>query len=99
MSDARFTEGGGFDWRPRTRVLFGAGALGRLGELVVPAADVGAAPLGTRALVVTDAGVAAAGHAAAGADALRQVGLEVALFDQVRPNPTTADVAAAVAAA
>ena len=98
-TDARFAPGPGFDWRPRTRVLFGAGALGRLGELAAPPMDSGAPPLGTRALVVTDRGVAAAGHAGAGADALSAAGLEVATFTDVRPNPTTADVAAAVAAA
>ncbi|QDT15752.1 iron-containing alcohol dehydrogenase [Alienimonas californiensis] len=98
-SDARFAEGPGFDWRPRTRVLFGPGTLTRLGELVVPPAAAGEAPLGTRALVVTDPGVAAAGHAAAGAEALRAVGIEAAVFEDVRANPTTADVAAAVAAA
>ena len=93
---SRFAEGRAFDWRPRTRVLFGPGALGRLGNLAAPD---GGPPLGTRALVVTDPGVAAAGHADAGADALRAAGLEVAVFDAVHPNPTTSDVAAAVAAA
>ena len=104
-ADLRFTAGPGFDWRPRTRVLFGPGTLARLGEVVAPPVGSngdgpeGDEPLGTRALLVTDPGVAAAGHAAAGADALRAVGVEVAVFEEVRANPTTADVAAAVAAA
>ena len=92
----RFAEGGGFDWRPRTRVLFGAGALARLGEVAAPPGD---PPLGTRALVVTDPGVAAAGHAAAGADALRAAGVDALIFGDVHANPTARDVAAAVAAA
>ena len=94
--DARFAEGPGFDWRPRTRVTFGPGTLARLGELAAPEDE---PPLGARALVVTDAGVVAAGHAAAGAASLRAAGIETALFDQVQPNPTARDVAAAVAAA
>ena len=94
--DARFSEGPGFDWRPRTRVLFGPGTLARLGEIAVPAEG---EPLGRRALVVTDPGVAAAGHAAAGAGALRGAGVDALIFEDVRANPTTRDVAAAVAAA
>ena len=98
-ADGRFAEGGAFDWRPRTRVLFGAGSLARLGDLAVPPADSGEPPPGTRALVVTDSGVAAAGHAAAGADALRAAGVDALIFEDVRANPTARDVAAAVAAA
>ena len=44
MTDARFAEGPGFDWRPRTRVLFGAGTLARLGELAAPPTDSGEPP-------------------------------------------------------
>ena len=44
-----------FDFQPRTRVVFGAGALGRLGEL---ATSLGA----RRALLVSDPGIAAAGY-------------------------------------
>ena len=77
-------------------MLFGAGALAKLGEVAAPP---GEPPLGTRALVVTDPGVAAAGHAAAGADALRAAGVEVLIFEDVHANPTTRDVHAAVAAA
>ena len=95
-ADARFAEGPGFDWQPRTRVLFGPGTLSRLGEVV---AGEGGPPLGTRALLVTDPGVAAAGHAGAGAGVLRAAGVEVLLFEDVRANPTARDVAAAVSAA
>ena len=80
-----------FDWQLRTRLVVGAGALARLGEL--------AAGLGQRALVVTDSGIVAAGHAARACDFLRTAGLSVAVFDGVRENPTTGDVARCVEAA
>lgn len=76
----------------RTRLLFASGALARLGEL---ARDLG----GARTLVVTDRGVAAAGHLARAEAALRAAGLAVASFDAVQENPTTEDVAACVGAA
>ena len=43
-----------FDYQPRTRLVFGAGALARLGEL---AKEYG----GKRALVVSDPGIVRAG--------------------------------------
>ncbi|MCZ6507993.1 MAG: iron-containing alcohol dehydrogenase [Acidobacteria bacterium] len=69
------------------RVVFGAGRLAELGEL---AAEIG----GRRALLVTDPGLVAAGHAASACAALRIAGLEVELFDAVSPNPTTREVEA-----
>ena len=80
-----------FDWQLRTRLVVGAGALARVGEL--------AAGLGQRALVVTDSGIVAAGHAGRACDFLRAAGLSVAVFDGVRENPTTGDVARCVEAA
>ncbi len=80
-----------FDHTPRTRVVFGNGALARLGEL--------AAGLGKRVIVVTDEGIVKAGHAARSADFLKQAGLEVTIFDGVHENPTTRDVDACVEAA
>ena len=44
-----------FDFRPRTRVLFGSGEFARLGEV---ARELG----GTRCLVVADAGMLETGH-------------------------------------
>jgi alcohol dehydrogenase len=82
----------GFDHQPRTRVVFGAGVLERLGEL---ARDVGI----RRPLVVTDAGIAAAGHVARGVAALAAAGLEPVVYDRVHENPTTEDVAACLAEA
>ena len=81
-----------FDHQPRTRLVFGAGTLARLGEL---ARDLG----GRRTLLVTDRGIAAAGHADRARAALEQAGLAVAVFDTVRENPTTLDVGRCVEAA
>jgi alcohol dehydrogenase len=47
-------------------------------------------------LLVTDAGIVAAGHAERARRALEAAGVEVAVFDQVRENPTTRDVDACV---
>jgi alcohol dehydrogenase len=75
-----------FDQTPRTRLVFGNGTLGRVGEL---ARELG----GTRVLLVTDRGIVAAGHAERARTALTQAGLSVTLFAEVRENPTTADIA------
>ena len=78
-----------FDFQPRTRVIFGAGALGRLGEV--------AAGLGPkRALVVSDPGIVAARYPARAVELLEAAGLEAALFSGVRENPTTRHVEAGV---
>lgn len=74
-----------FDYEPRTRVVFGPGTISRLGEL---ATDLG----GERVLVVTDKGLAAAGHEQRAVQVLEQAGMTVAVFDDVNPNPTTDDV-------
>ena len=74
-----------FDFDPRTRVVFGSGTVGRLGEL---AKELG----GTRVLLVTDPGIQRAGHSEKGLKALIDAGLEVSLFEVVQPNPTTDDV-------
>jgi alcohol dehydrogenase len=75
----------GFDHHPRTRLVFGVGAMDRLGELAVSLG-------GQRALVVTDPGVKAAGHLEHALRNLRAAGLEVEYFDEVIENPTTACV-------
>lgn len=81
-----------FDVTPRTRLVFGAGALARLGEL---ARELG----GRRALLVTDRGLVNAGHAAKAVAALQPHVEHVGVYDQVRENPTTADVARCLAVA
>lgn len=74
-----------FDYDPRTRVVFGAGAVSRLGELAREQS-------GHEVLLVSDAGIREAGHASRARSALEAAGLRVHLFDDVQPNPTTDDV-------
>jgi alcohol dehydrogenase len=71
-----------FDFQLRTRVLFGPGVMDRLGEL---AKEMGA----RRVLLVTDRGIAAAGHAGRATELLRPQVEAVACFDGVRENPDT----------
>jgi alcohol dehydrogenase len=73
-----------------SRVLFGPGRLAELGPLV---AELG----GRRALVVTDAGVAAAGHLSTATRSLRDAGVASFVFDGAAENPTTLHVEAAAA--
>jgi len=74
-----------FDFDPRTRVVFGRGVFSRLGELAVE--------LGRRhVLLVSDPGLQAAGHEAKAIELLTAAGLEVTVFNEVPPNPTTDDV-------
>lgn len=76
----------------RTRVVSGAGAVGRVGELA-RALEL------NRVLLVTDAGIVAAGHAGRVRQTLTDAGLQVTLFDRVKENPTTRCVDDCVAAA
>lgn len=73
-------------------VLFGRGALERLGER-------SAALGGMRVLLVSDPGIAAAGHVARAAASLREAGADVRVFDEAEQNPTTICVDKCVAAA
>ena len=75
----------GFDSHPRTRLVFGADSIERVGEL---AREFGV----RRVLLVTDKGIAAVGHASRAIGFLEAAGLQVATFDGVRENPTTLDV-------
>jgi alcohol dehydrogenase len=81
-----------FDHQSRTRLIFALNAAERVGEL---ARETGI----KRALLVTDPGVAAAGHADRLRQSLLQAKVEPILFDKVRENPTTADVDQCVRAA
>jgi len=74
-----------FDHHPRTRLVFGAGAAGQLGDR---ARELGA----RRALLVTDPGIVAAGHIGPAHESLAQAGINVVQFDTVHTNPTTTDV-------
>ncbi len=74
------------------QLKFGPGAAGEIGYDV--------RRLGvTRALVVTDAGVAATGAPARVADALAAAGVQALVYDGVHVEPTDASMRAAVAAA
>ena len=78
-----------FDFQMRTRVVYGAGKIESLGAL---AGELGA----RRALVVSDPGIVAAGHADLGLASLKRAGIEVTLFDGVGENPSTDHVDAGV---
>jgi alcohol dehydrogenase len=78
-----------FDFRPLNRVVFGAGSLARLGEL---ARELG----GRNALLVTDPGLELAGHPQRAQESMREAGLQVHLFDEVKENPTSRQVEAGV---
>jgi alcohol dehydrogenase len=82
----------GFDFHPLTRVVFGAGTLTRLGELV---REYG----GRHVLVVTDPGLAKAGHPQRAIHSLRDAELDVFTFDGVEENPSDRHVEAGLALA
>lgn len=74
-----------FDHTPRTRLVFGNGAINRIGEL---AKELGA----QRVLIVSDPGIVKAGYPAK-AQALIETGGQVAqIFADVHENPSTTDV-------
>ncbi len=74
-----------FDFELKTRIVSGPDSLLRVGEL---AAELGA----TRALVVTDPGIVAAGHVAIALGSLKQQSIATKVFDGAHENPTTKDV-------
>jgi alcohol dehydrogenase len=76
-----------YDFHTPTRVVFGPGTLHRLGEF---SEELGC----SRALLVTDPGLATAGHPQRAVESLRKSGLEVFLFDQVEENPASHHVEA-----
>ncbi|MBV8844776.1 MAG: iron-containing alcohol dehydrogenase [Bryobacterales bacterium] len=76
-----------FDFRPRTRVVFGAGEFSRLGEI---ARELG----GSRCLVVADPGIVEAGHAQEAIRSLKARRMEVVAFHNFTVNPTAAMIEA-----
>lgn len=81
-----------FELQTRTRVVFGVNRVQRVGELT--------RKLGVKKLLlVTDAGIVAAGHAARVQKNLESFGLAVTVFDKARENPTTKCVEDCVAVA
>src|ERR1051325_4230726 len=78
-----------FDFTARTRIVFGAGTISQLGQLTRENG-------GTRVLLVTDPGIAKAGHAEKARASLESAGLKVSVFDQTEQNPTTRCIAQAL---
>ena len=76
-----------FSFRATTRLLVGPGRITELGEV---AGELG----GSRVLVVSDAGVIAAGHTQKGLAALEEAGCATEVFSSFTENPTTAQVEA-----
>src|SRR5579862_916608 len=79
-----------FDFRPRTRVLFGEGEFARLGEV---ARELGA----TRCLLVADPGMVNAGYAQEAVRALKARRMEAFSFHDFSPDPTSVMVEAGAA--
>jgi alcohol dehydrogenase len=76
-----------FDFQTRTRLVFGAGSIRRLGEL--------ASELGfRRTLLVADRGLVASGHVDEALAPLSKQGIEVIRFHDFEVNPDTAIVEA-----
>jgi alcohol dehydrogenase len=73
-----------FTFQAPTTITFGAGALGRLAQVV--------GPLGRRPLVVTDPGIAASGILKQVLDALAAVAAAVETFSDVEANPSSETV-------
>lgn len=79
-----------FDFQPRTRVVFGAGVIERLGEL--------ARELNfKRTLLVADHGLLASGHVDEAVGPLEKAGVEVFRFHEFEVNPDTRMVEAGAA--
>jgi alcohol dehydrogenase len=79
-----------FDFQPRTRVVFGAGVIERLGDL--------ARELNfKRTLLVADHGMVASGHVDEAVGPLQQAGVEVFRFHDFEVNPDTRMVEAGTA--
>lgn len=83
-----------FDYAPRTRLVFGPGALTQLGELTRQSS-----PSARRVLLVTDHGLVAAGHVERARQILAGAGLDVTVHSDVHQNPDTQDVARCLAVA
>jgi alcohol dehydrogenase len=81
-----------FDFRPRTRVLFGAGEFARLGEV---ARELG----GTKCLLVADRGLIDCGYVQDATRSLKARRMDVTAFHDFEPGPTDKMVQAGATAA
>lgn len=79
------------NWNYPTSVRFGAGRIAELPEALKSAGV-------TRPLLVTDAGLANLPVTQSTLELLRNAGVEVGLFAEVKPNPVAANVEAGIAA-
>ena len=79
-----------FTFRANTRLVVGEGRVAELGNV---ARELG----GSRVLIVSDAGVLAAGHTSAGVASLKASGFETTVFSEFTENPTTRQVEAGTA--
>lgn len=82
----------GFDYRPQARIVFGPDTIDRIGELVAEWSA-------RRVLLVTDQHIMQAGHPERAIRSLKAAGIETAVYDRTRENPTTEDVDACLAVA
>lgn len=76
-----------FDFQLRTRIVFGAGSIKRLGELAVELSF-------RRTLLVADRGLVASGHVDEALEPLGAEGIEVIRFHDFDANPDTAVIEA-----
>lgn len=76
-----------FETRPSPRLICGLGLLAELPKVVE---ELG----GRHPLIVTDRGIAAAGHVARAGDAFASAGMPCSIYDMVRENPTESAIAA-----
>lgn len=76
-----------FTSRPSPKIVFGGGTLR---ELPAGVREVG----GSAVLLVSDSGIARAGHLDTARRSLETAGITVAIYDQAHENPTEADAAA-----
>lgn len=76
-----------FEFQSRTRLVFETNAVDRTGRIL---RELGA----SKVFIVTDPGIVAAGILDRLMDSLNDSSLETLVFDRVRENPTTQDVAA-----
>ena len=79
-----------FDFQPRTRVIFGAGVIDRLGELALELNF-------KRTLLVADHGLLASGHVDEAVTPLEKAGVEVFRFHDFEVNPDTRMIEAGTA--
>ena len=79
-----------FDFQPRTRVIFGAGTIDRLGELARELEF-------RRTLLVADHGLLASGHVDEAVGPLEKAGVEVFRFHDFEVNPDTRMIEAGTA--